>query len=101
MLRQRAGNCDLETFPSAVSLISFVVDNIPKEMMEQLDLEVLAAIDQPPAGRRGTRQPLHVPCTPAAEGPRATGRNETESIAEPALGALQVDDGEGDLVQLL
>ena len=69
--------------------------------LEQLDLEVLAAIDQPPAGRSGARQTLHVPCTPAAEGSRATGRNESESIAEPALGALYVDDGEGNLVELL
>jgi hypothetical protein len=62
---------------------------------------MLVAIDQPPARRSGARQALHVPCTPTTEGPRSAGRNETEGITEPALGSLHVDNGEGDLVELL
>ncbi len=67
--------------------------------LEQLDLEEVLAVDQPPAGRGRARHALHHRGERAGEQVGAARGLQPEHLPVPALGPAQVGDAERDLAQ--
>ena len=65
--------------------------------LEQLDLEKVLAIDQPPAGRGRARHPLHHRGERAGEQVGAAGGLQPEHLPVPALRPAKVGDAQRDL----
>ena len=65
--------------------------------LEQLDLEQVLAVDQPPAGRGRARHALHHRGERAGEQVGAAGGLQPEHLPVPALGPAQVGDADRDL----
>ena len=67
--------------------------------LEQLDLEEVLAVDQPPAGRGRARHALHHRGERTGEQVGAARGLQPEHLPVPALGPAQVGDAERDLAQ--
>src|SRR5205823_11487964 len=67
--------------------------------LEQLELELVLPVDQPPAGRRRARHALDHRGDRAREQVRPSGRLKPEDLPVPALCPPQIRDAGGDLAE--
>src|SRR5215212_1142960 len=67
--------------------------------LEQLELELFLAVDEPPAGRSRPRQTLDPRSKRPGEEVRAARRTKSDHLPVPAMRSPQIDDAERDLAE--